>query len=116
MSRKLAIVAALAAATVSAPALAQSSGGITFTFGTGGYNSYDYDDDYYFDQGGRQIYRPQFERQYRHHNRYAQRAYERELQLYQWRLQQWRQEQQRRYYWEQQRRYRPDWRYDDYDR
>ena len=115
MLRRLAIVAALAAATVSAPALAQSSGGITLTFGTGGYNNYDYDDDYYYDQGRRQIYRPQFERQYRFNNRYAQRAYERELQLYQYRLQQWRREQQRRYYWEQQRRYRQDWRYD-YDR
>lgn len=111
MFRKLAIVAALAAATASGPALAQSSGGITLSFGTGGYNNYDYDDDYYYDRGGRQIYRPQFERQYRY-NRYAQRAYERELQLYQWRLQQWRREQQRRYYWEQQRRNNHDWRYD----
>lgn len=110
---KLAIVAALVAATASAPALAQSSGGITFTFGNGGYNSYDYDEDYYYDRGGRQIYRPQFERQYRHNNHYEQRSYQRELQLYQWRLQQW-QEQQRRYYWEQQRRGH-DWRYDDDD-
>lgn len=115
MLRKLAIVAALAAATASAPALAQSSGGITLTFGTGGYNSYDYDDNYYYGRGGHQIYRPQFERQYRYNDRYAQRAYERELRLYQYRLQRWRQEQQRRYYWEQQRRNNHDWRYDDYD-
>ena len=115
MLRKLAIVAALAVATVSAPALAQTSGGITLTFGSGGYNNYDHDDDYYYDRGGSQIYRPQFDSRYRYNDRYAQRAYQRDLQLYQWRLQQWRQEQQRRYYWEQQRRDSHDWRYDDDD-
>jgi hypothetical protein len=113
MIRGIAIVTALAAASASVPAIAQSYGGLTLTFGNGGYNRYDYDEDYYYDRSGQQIYRPQFERRYRYNNPYEQRSYQRELQLYQWRLQQW-QEQQRRYYWEQQRRDH-DWRYDDDD-
>ena len=114
MLHKLAIVAALTAAAVSVPAVAQSSGGITFTFGTGGYNSYDYDGDDQYDQGGYYGYRPQIDYRYGYNNRYAGRSYQRELQLYQWRLQQWRQEQQRRQYWEQQRRNGGGW-YDDDD-
>ena len=109
MFRKLAITAALTAAVVSAPALAQSSGGITFTFGTGGYNSYDYADEDYYDQRGYYGYRPQIDHRYAYSNPYAQRRYQRELQLYQWRLQQLRQEQQRRQYWEQQRRHGGGW-------
>ena len=111
MLRKLAIVAALSAAAVSTPALARSSSGITVTFGSGGYNNYDYDDDYYYDRG-HYGYRPQIDRRYDHDNRDTSRAYQRELRLYRWRLAQWRQEQQRRRYWEQQRRDSYDWRYD----
>lgn len=113
MIHRLAIVAALAATTISAPAFAQSSAAITLSFGNGGYNNYDYDEDYYYDAGGRQIYRPQFERRYRYNSPYEQRLYQRELQIYQWRLQKW-QEQQRRYYWEQQRGGH-DWHDDDDD-
>ena len=57
-------------------------------------------------------HRPQIDRRYDHDNRYTSRAYQRELRLYRWRLAQWRQEQQRRRYWEQQRRDSYDWRYD----
>ena len=111
MLRNLAIVAALAAASVSAPALAQSSGGLTITFGSGGYNNYDYDDDYYDDRGD-YGYRSHIDRRYSYDNRYQSRAYQRELRLYRYRLAQWRKQEQRRRYWEQQRRDNYDWRYD----
>lgn len=110
MLRKLAIVAALSVAAVSTPALAQSSGGLTITFGSGGYNNYDYDDRDYYDRG-HDGYRPQIDRRYDYDNRYQSRAYQRELRLYRYRLAQWRKEQQRRRYWEQQRRDNYDWRY-----
>ena len=106
MLRKLAIVAALSAAAVSTPALARSSSGITVTFGSGGYNNYDHDDDHYYDRGY-YGYRPQIDRRYDYDNRYTSRVYQRDLRLYRWRLAQWRQEQQRRDSY--------DWRYDDDD-
>ncbi|MEG3122329.1 hypothetical protein [Sphingomonas sp. GB1N7] len=118
MLRALAIVAALATAAVSPLASAQTSGGITLTFGTGGYSSYgdgDDDDDYgygYGSRGGYSTYNPQVDQRYDYQNRYVSQAYQRDLQLYQWRLQQWQQDQQRRLYWEQQRRIGHDWRYD----
>jgi hypothetical protein len=57
MIRKLVITAALATASfvgVAGPASAQSYGGITLSFGSGGYGGYDYDDDY--NAGGYQGY------------------------------------------------------------
>lgn len=106
--RTLAITAALAtasAAALTSPASAQTRGGITLSFGTGGYNSYDYDDDY--PTGSYYAYSvPQYRTYYNYNQpNYAWQEWARREQIERWRA-----EQQRREYWEHERREHQHWR------
>ena len=107
--RTFAISAALATASAMAlasPASAQSFGGITLSFGTSGYNSYDYDDD---DYAGGSYYTydvPQYQSYYypQYQSYYYQPSYARQAWARQEQIERWRAEQQRRVYWEHERR------------
>lgn len=117
--RKLAITAALGAASLVAlavPASAQTYSGITLSFGSGGYGGYDYYDQGY-DPGGYDAYGdpwfdpsyaydpvgpggyyaysdPWFGRDYSYDPEYAWRAHE-----YQEQVEHWRHERQERHHW-----------------
>ncbi len=116
MIRNLAIAAALSCAVVvglSSPASAQSYGGITLSFGSGGYGGYDYGDDAYsYDPGSYYAYTSPWAAPDYYYNDpgYDWRAHEREEQI-----ERWQQEQQRRRYWQHERREDHHWREGDED-
>lgn len=114
MLLKLALAAALSTGSfvgLASPAAAQSWGGITLSFGSGGYGSYDYDDDAYafapeqYDAYNSSWYAPS---DYYYNPGYAWRAHERREQL-----EQWRREQEQRRYWQYERREHQQWQRDD---
>jgi len=114
MIRTLAITAALATASVVAlasPASAQTYGGVTLSFGSGGYGGYDYDGDAYQRDGYYTYADPRFQRDYYYNDpAYAWRAHERREQI-----ERWRQDQERRRYWQHERREHQQWRERDDD-
>ncbi len=110
MIRILALSAALATASavaLAAPASAQSYGGVTLSFGSGGYAPYGYNETPY-ERGGYYSYPAPPVRSYYYDDgrAYAWRAHQREEQI-----ERWQQEQQRRRYWEQERREHQRWHY-----
>jgi hypothetical protein len=111
--RTLAITAAFATASVVAltsPASAQTYGGVTLSFGSGGYDGYGYDYDPY-SRGTYYTYVDPRLQQYRYYEPgYRWRARERREQI-----EQWREDQQRRRYWAHERREHRQWRDDDDD-
>lgn len=123
MIRTIAITAALAAAAMAAaPSPARTYGGVTLSFGTGGYDPYGYGYEtygspysgYYADpwQSYPSYYAAprSYSFYYRNGPAYGWRDYERREQIARWR-----QEQERRRYWELQRRARHHWYSDDDD-
>ncbi|GHH26080.1 hypothetical protein GCM10008023_40150 [Sphingomonas glacialis] len=110
--RKLAMTVVLATASafaLASPASAQSFGGITLSFGSGGYNSYSYDDDDNYPASSYYTYGVP---QYQNYSYYSRPSYEWQERA---RLEQWRAAQQRRLYWEHERREHQHWRDDDDD-
>ncbi|WP_010165081.1 hypothetical protein [Sphingomonas sp. PAMC 26617] len=107
MIRTLALTAALATASVVAlasPASAQSYGGVTLSFGSGGYGGHTYDDDAY-NRGGYYAYADPRYGGYDDERIDAWRAHERHEQI-----ERWQREQERRRYWEHERREHQQWR------
>lgn len=112
--RKLAVTVALAAASafaLASPASAQSYGGITLSFGTSGYNIYADDDDYPVESYAYSA--PQY-RSYSY-SYYSQPGYRWQEQARREQIERWNAEQQRRLYWEHERREYQQWRDDDDD-
>ena len=114
MIRTFAMIAALATASVAIPASAQSYGGITLSFGSGGYADYDHDEDYRaYDRGAYDGYYadPRYGSGYSYtydNPNYAWQAHERAEQV-----QRWRQEQERRHWKQERREHSRSWRNDD---
>lgn len=110
MVRRLAVAAGLAAASLIAfapAASAQTYGGVTLSFGSGGYQDYNYGyPGYrrYYDDDAR--YRWEARRRYEQHERWEQR--QRWLQH-----ERWEQERARRDYWRHEQREHSDWGDDD---
>lgn len=118
MIRTLAITAALATASavgLAAPASAQAYGGVTFSFGSGGYGGYAYNGNAYdedaYDRGGYYAYGDQrVRRDYydRDDRGYAWREHERQEQV-----ERWREQQERRRHWQHERQEHQRWGDDD---
>lgn len=110
--RKLAVTIAFATASVFAlasPASAQSFGGITLSFGTGGYNSGAFDDDDYQVESYYTYGVPP----YQDYSYYQQPNYGWQERARREQIERWRAAQQRRAYWEHERREHQQWRDDD---
>lgn len=112
--RKLAMTVALVTASafaLASSASAQSFGGITLSFGSGGYNSYAYDDEEYPEDSYYTYGVPQ----YQSYSYFRQPSYGWQERARREQIERWRAEQQRRLYWAHERREHQQWRDDDDD-